>query len=82
MRLSDFGYDLPPERIAQYPVEPRDASRMLVLRRDDESWEHRRFQDVDSITEEIVTLKERKRREDALRDQVPLITLPETRRTR
>lgn len=44
--------------------------------------EHRRFQDVDSITEEIVTLKERKRREDALRDQVPLISLPETRRTR
>jgi transcriptional repressor NrdR len=44
--------------------------------------EHRRFQDVDSIAEEIETLKERKRREDALRDQVPLISLPETRRTR
>jgi transcriptional repressor NrdR len=44
--------------------------------------EHRRFQDVDSITEEIETLKERKRREDALRDQVPLITLPETHGSR
>ncbi|MGQ0571504.1 MAG: transcriptional regulator NrdR [Armatimonadota bacterium] len=44
--------------------------------------EHRRFRDVDSITEEIETLKERKRREDALRDQVPLITLPEPKRTR
>ncbi len=44
--------------------------------------EHRRFQDVDSIAEEIETLKERKRREDALRDQVPLITLPETHRKR
>lgn len=44
--------------------------------------EHRRFQDVDSIAEEIETLKERKRREDALRDQVPLITLPDTHSTR
>jgi transcriptional repressor NrdR len=44
--------------------------------------EHRRFQDVDSIAEEIETLKERKRREDALRDQVPLITLPDPHRTR
>jgi len=44
--------------------------------------EHRRFQDVDSIAEEIETLKERKRREDALRDQVPLISLPDPRPTR
>ncbi|MGH2404188.1 MAG: transcriptional regulator NrdR [bacterium] len=44
--------------------------------------EYRRFQDVDSIAEEIETLKERKRREDALRDQVPLIALPDTHSTR
>jgi transcriptional repressor NrdR len=44
--------------------------------------EHRRFQDVDSIAEEIETLKERKRREDALRDQVPLISLPDPQRRR
>jgi len=44
--------------------------------------EHRRFQDVDSIAEEIETLKERKRREDALRDQVPLITLPDPHHAR
>jgi hypothetical protein len=44
--------------------------------------EHRRFQDVDSIAEEIETFKERKRREDALRDQVPLITLPDPHHTR
>lgn len=44
--------------------------------------EHRRFQDVDSIAEEIETLKERKRRENALRDQVPLIALPDPQRTR
>lgn len=44
--------------------------------------EHRRFRDIDSIAEEIETLKARKRREDALRDQVPLITLPDQPRPR
>ena len=31
MHLSDFDYDLPPELIARFPAEPRDASRMLLL---------------------------------------------------
>ena len=33
MKLSDFVYDLPPERIAQQAIEPRDAARMLVCER-------------------------------------------------
>jgi len=30
MRLTDFDYELPVERIAQHPVEPRDSARLLV----------------------------------------------------
>ena len=35
MRLEDFDYDLPPERIAQTPAPERDAARLLVHRRDE-----------------------------------------------
>ncbi len=31
MLLTDFDYDLPEERIAQTPIEPRNASRLMVL---------------------------------------------------
>ncbi len=43
LRTADFDYVLPPDLIAQEPIEPRDRSRLLVLHRGDESWEHRRF---------------------------------------
>ncbi len=43
MRTSDFDYDLPPERIAQTPVEPRHASRLLVLHRTRPDLEHTTF---------------------------------------
>ena len=43
---SDFYYDLPEERIAQPPAEPRDSSRLLVYRRDTGTIEHRVFRDV------------------------------------
>src|SRR5688572_14421962 len=46
MRTSDFDYHLPEERIAQTPIEPRDASRLLVLHRDTGSLEHRHFYDI------------------------------------
>jgi S-adenosylmethionine:tRNA ribosyltransferase-isomerase len=35
MRLDELNYDLPPERIAQRPLDRRDASRMMALSRAD-----------------------------------------------
>ena len=46
MKLSDFMYDLPEERIAQTPVEPRDHSRLMVLHRGTGAIEHRHFYDI------------------------------------
>lgn len=45
MRLDDFDYDLPEERIAQVPVEPRDSARLLVDR-GSAAPEHRRVSDL------------------------------------
>ena len=46
MKLEEFVYELPERLIAQTPVEPRDASRLLVLNRQDGSLNHRYFYDV------------------------------------
>ncbi|HEY1390488.1 MAG TPA: tRNA preQ1(34) S-adenosylmethionine ribosyltransferase-isomerase QueA [Ktedonobacterales bacterium] len=46
MNIADFTYDLPQKLIAQTPIEPRDSSRLLVLRRDNGRIEHRHFSDI------------------------------------
>ena len=43
----DFYYDLPEERIAQTPAEPRDSSRLLVYNRADKSITDRVFSDIE-----------------------------------
>ncbi|MBQ7907323.1 MAG: tRNA preQ1(34) S-adenosylmethionine ribosyltransferase-isomerase QueA [Clostridia bacterium] len=45
LKTSDFYYDLPEERIAQTPIEPRDHSRLMVLRKDG-TIEHKHFYDI------------------------------------
>ena len=46
MQLSQFDYHLPKELIAQYPLERRDASRLLVLNRRSREIAHRSFSDI------------------------------------
>jgi S-adenosylmethionine:tRNA ribosyltransferase-isomerase len=43
---SAYDYALPPERIAQHPVEPRDRSRLLVVPRDGQPVRHLEFRDI------------------------------------
>jgi S-adenosylmethionine:tRNA ribosyltransferase-isomerase len=44
--IRDFDYELPQELIAQTPIEPRDASRLLVVHRESGIFEHRHFRDI------------------------------------
>jgi len=46
LKTSDFDYELPPEYIAQSPIEPRDASRLLVLDRVSGSVSHAKFYEI------------------------------------
>ncbi|MFO8014593.1 MAG: tRNA preQ1(34) S-adenosylmethionine ribosyltransferase-isomerase QueA [Phycisphaerae bacterium] len=48
-RVADFDYDLPPERIAQAPARPRDASRLLALDRATGAVSHHRFRDLPDL---------------------------------
>ncbi len=49
MRADFFDYHLPPDLIAQEPCSERDKSRLLVVRRSDQSIEHRIFEDLPEI---------------------------------
>lgn len=46
LRTADFAYDLPPELIAQTPIEPRDAARLLVVDRATGDLAHRHVADL------------------------------------
>ncbi|MBE6719652.1 MAG: tRNA preQ1(34) S-adenosylmethionine ribosyltransferase-isomerase QueA [Ruminococcaceae bacterium] len=46
MQTSDFFYELPQKLIAQTPIEPRDASRLMVLDKESGKIEHRVFRDL------------------------------------
>jgi S-adenosylmethionine:tRNA ribosyltransferase-isomerase len=49
LRLEDLDYELPEHLIAQHPAEPRDASRLLVLRRRSGALEDRVFADLPGL---------------------------------
>jgi S-adenosylmethionine:tRNA ribosyltransferase-isomerase len=46
VKTKDFDYQLPSQLIAQTPIEPRDASRLMVVRREDGSIAHERFRQL------------------------------------
>lgn len=59
MDTSALDYDLPPHLIAQRPVEPRDAARLLVFRRSSGTIEHRAFSQLpELLTDELVVVND------------------------
>jgi S-adenosylmethionine:tRNA ribosyltransferase-isomerase len=49
VKLSDFDYHLPPDRIAQRPTPRRDESRLMVIERHGDGVRHRRFSDLPEL---------------------------------
>ena len=46
MDVAEFDFDLPEDKIAQKPVEPRDSSKLMVLNRKEDSIEDKEFTDI------------------------------------
>lgn len=45
-RIEDYDYFLPSDLVAQYPAEPRDASRLMVIRRETGQLHHAAFREL------------------------------------
>ena len=52
MKLSDFNFELPEDRLAEFPAENRDESRLMVLNREKHTIEHHQFKDVINFFDE------------------------------
>ncbi len=52
MKRSQFKYDFPEELVAEYPAEPRDSCRLMVLHRADRSISHHVFTDLPDFYQE------------------------------
>ncbi len=49
MLLEEFDYEMPAGLIARRPLKERDASRLMVLRREAKQWEDRTFRELPQI---------------------------------
>ena len=46
MKLSQFKFEVPQDLVAQYPLDNRDESRMMVVHKDTGEIEHKHFRDI------------------------------------
>jgi len=52
MHTSEFDYNLPKKLIAQFPAEKRDHSNLMVLNRQNQTFEHKKFFNIVDILDE------------------------------
>lgn len=52
MKLNDFYFDLPQDRIARFPVDKRDESRLMVVERKTGNIFHHRFKDIQGLIDD------------------------------
>lgn len=52
MKLSEFKYDVPESLIAQYPLEERDESKLMIVDRENGQTQHAVFKDIIDFLEE------------------------------
>ena len=46
MKVSEFNYQLPEELSAQTPIENRDESRLMILNKEKQTIEHKKFKNI------------------------------------
>ncbi len=58
MKLVEFDYELPAELIAQHPLGARDASRLLLMEREEGAWDDRSFAELSELVrgDELIVL--------------------------
>ena len=63
IKTHDFYYDLPPELIAQTPIQRRDGSRLLTLNRETGEIGHHHFYDLPAFLrpEDCLVLNDKKK---------------------
>ncbi|MDD3013097.1 MAG: tRNA preQ1(34) S-adenosylmethionine ribosyltransferase-isomerase QueA [Candidatus Gastranaerophilales bacterium] len=52
MHISEFDYDLPKDLIAQFPADKRDHSNLMVLNKQNQTVEHKKFYDIVDLLDE------------------------------
>ena len=62
MKMSEFTYNLPDEKIAQFPPKERGTTKLLVLNRENGDMEHKRYYDIPEYIQEgdVVVFNETK----------------------
>jgi len=53
VQTSAFDFELPDDLIAQHPAEPRDQSRLMVVRREAGRLEHRTFAELPDLLDRL-----------------------------